>query len=178
MISCFTGILSLSLYQQRDKEVTQLLLSLYQKPKVTIINKQITAMVQTMTTEERIEELIKSYEWDIRNGIKGIEGLPRPRYWGVRLTPGRLQIGLIDAYESIDRNCIEIYFGYDYPGMKSVWEANIGTRGAFALAEGSERLNFYIGAGLILSSDLVQHKLKKSLRDDFMGSYRRILENR
>lgn len=133
-------------------------------------------MVQTMTTEERIEELIKSYEWDIRNGIKGIEGLPGE--WGVRLTPGRLQIGLVDPYESVERNCIEIYFGYDYPGMKSVWEANIGTRGAFALGEGSERMNFYIGAGLILSSDLVQNKLKKSLRDDFMDSYRRILENR
>lgn len=133
-------------------------------------------MAQTMTTEERIEELIKSYEWDIREGIKAVEGLPGR--WGVRLTPGRLQIGLIDPYESIERNCIEIYFGYDYPGMKSIWEANIGTRGAFDIEEGNERLNFYIGAGLILSSDLVQNKLKKSLSDDFMGSYKRILANR
>lgn len=133
-------------------------------------------MAQTMTTEDRIEELIKSYEWDIRNGIKGIEGLPGR--WGVRLTPGRLQIGLIDLYESIERNCIEIYFWPDYQGMKSVWEANIGTSGAFSVGEGSERMNFYIGAGLILSSDLVQNKLKKSLSDDFMDSYRRILANR
>lgn len=134
-------------------------------------------MVQvTKTTDEQIEELIKSYEMEILEGIGAIEGLRGE--WSVRLTPGRLQIGLVDTYESIDRNCIEIYFGYDYPGMKSIWEANIGTRGAFALGEGSERMNFYIGAGLILSSDLVQHKLKKSLRDDFMGSYRRIIENR
>lgn len=129
-----------------------------------------------MTTEERIEELIKSYEWDIRNDIKAIEGLPGE--WGVRLTPGRLQIGLVDTYGGIERNCIEIYFGYDYPMMKSVWEANIGTRGAFDIEEGNERLNFYIGAGVILSSDLVQNKLKKSLRDDFMDAYRKILENR
>lgn len=130
----------------------------------------------TKTTDEQVEELIKSYEWDIRNGIKGIEGLPGR--WGVRLTPGRLQIGLIDPYGSIERNCIEIYFGYDYKGMKRVWEANIGTSGAFALAEWSERMNFYIGAGLILSSDLVRNKLRKSLMCDFMDSYRRILENR
>lgn len=129
----------------------------------------------TKTRDERIKELIKSYEWDIRNEIKGIEGLPGR--WDVRLTPGRLQIGLVDPYESIERNCIEIYFGYDYPGMKSIWEANIGTRGAFDLAW-SERMNFYIGAGLILSSDLVKNKLKKSLRDDFMDAYRKIIENR
>lgn len=135
-------------------------------------------MVQAMTTEERIKELIKSYENDILKGIRAIEGLPRPWYWGVSLTPGRLQIGLIDPYGSIERNCIEIHFGYDYPKMKSVWEAYISTSGAFALAERSERMNFYIGAGMILSSDLVQNKLKKSLSDDFMGSYRRILANR
>lgn len=130
-------------------------------------------MVQAMTTEERIEELIKSYEWDIRNEIKGIEGLPGR--WDVRLTPGRLQIGLVDPYESIERNCIEIYFGYDYLEKKSIWQANIGSRGAFDLTPGNERMNFYIGAGLILSSDLVQNRLKQALRDDFMDAYRKII---
>ena len=134
-------------------------------------------MEQTKT-DERIEELIKSYEWGIRNEIREIEGLPRPRYWGVRLTPGRLQIGLLDPYGSIERNCIEIYFGYDYLEKKSIWQANIGSRGAFDITPRSERMNFYIGAGLILSSDLVQNRLKQALRDDFMDSYRRILENR
>lgn len=130
----------------------------------------------TKTRDERIKELIKSYEWNIRNEIKGIEGLPGR--WGVRLTPGRLQIGLVDPYGSIECNCINICFGYDYPKMKRIWEANIGTRGAFYLSPGSERMNFYIGAGLILSSDLVQNKLRESLTCDFMDSYRRILENR
>ena len=130
----------------------------------------------TKTTDEQIEELIRKGEQEILDGIRAIGGLPGR--WGVRLTPGRLQIGLIDPYESIERNCIEIHFGYDYPGMKSIWEANIGTSGAFPVVEGSERINFYIGAGLILSSALVQDKLKKSLSDDFMDSYRRILANR
>lgn len=127
----------------------------------------------TKTTDEQIEELILSYEVEILAGIEATEGLRGG--WGVRLTPGRLQIGLLDDDKRIDRNCIEIYFGYDYLEKKSIWQANIGSRGAFDITPRSERMNFYIGAGLILSSDLVQNRLKQALRDDFMDAYRKII---
>lgn len=129
-----------------------------------------------MTTEQRIEELIKGYEMGIRKLIKGIEGLPGE--WGVRLTPGRLQIGLLDDDKRIDRNCIEIYFGYDYLEKKNVWQANIGSRGAFDITPGSERLTFYQGAGIILGNEYVQQWLEESLNGDFMEDFKEITETK
>lgn len=126
----------------------------------------------TKTTDERIEELIKSYEVEIFTGIVAIEGLPGR--WGVRLTPGRLQIGLLDDDKRIDRNCIEIYFGYDYLEKKNAWQANIGSRGAFDLTPGTERLTFYQGAGIILGSDFIQG-LKERLNGDFMSTYNELI---
>lgn len=130
-------------------------------------------MVRKTTKDEQIEVLIENYEVEILKGIKGIQGLRGK--WGVRLTPGRLQIGLVDDDNRIDRNCIEIYFGYDYLEKRNVWQANIGSRGAFDLTPGSDRLTFYIGAGLILGSDFMQ-ELKQLLKGDFMDTYKEIME--
>lgn len=133
-------------------------------------------MVQTTKTkDEQIEELIKSYEVEILAGIGAIEGLPGE--WGVRLTPGRLQIGLLDDDKRIDRNCIEIYFGYDYLEKKNAWQANIGSRGAFDLTPGIERLTFYQGAGIILGSDFIQ-ELEEKLNGDFMSAFKEITETK
>lgn len=133
-------------------------------------------MEQTKTTDERIEELIKFYEVGIWKGINEIDGLPGA--WDVRLTPGRLQIGLLDDDKRIDRNCIEIYFGYDYLEKKNVWQANIGSRGAFDITPGSERLTFYQGAGMILGSDYVQQWLEEMLNGDFMNAFKEITETK
>lgn len=130
-------------------------------------------MVQvTKTTDEQIEELILSYEVEILAGIEATEGLRGG--WGVRLTPGRLQIGLLDDDKRIDRNCIEIYFGYDYLEKKDSWEAQIGNRGAFDLTPGNERLVFFQDAGLILGSDFIQG-LKERLNGDFMSTYNELI---
>lgn len=130
-------------------------------------------MVRKTTKDALVWELIKSYEVEIRKGIEGIEGLPG--VWGVWLTPGRLQIGLLDDDGRIDRHCIEVCFGRDVLMGKEVWEANIGSRGAFDLTPGSGRLTFYIGAGLILGSHYVQQELKERLNGDFMSAYTEII---
>lgn len=133
-------------------------------------------MARKTTKDEQIEVLIENYEVEILKGIKGIQGLRGK--WGVRLTPGRLQIGLVDDDNRIDRNCIEIYFGYDYLEKRNVWQANIGSRGAFDLTPGSEeRLTFYIGTGLILGSDFIQG-LKERLNGDFMCAVKKITETK
>lgn len=133
-------------------------------------------MVQTAkTTDEQIEELIFKGEQEILEGIRAIEGLRGE--WGVRLTPGRLQIGLVDDDKRIDRNCIEIYFGYDYLEKKNAWQANIGSRGAFDLTPESERLTFYQGAGIILGSNFIQ-ELEEKLNGDFMSVFKEITETK
>lgn len=129
----------------------------------------------TKTTEELIEELNDLYEGEILEGVRAIEGLRGE--WGVRLTPRRLQIGLVDDDKRIDRNCIEVYFGYDYLEKRDCWEAQIGNRGTFDLTPGSERLVFFQDAGLILSSDFMQ-ELEERLNGDYMGVFKEITETK
>ena len=127
-------------------------------------------MVQTTkTTEELIEELNDLYEGEILEGIQAIEGLRGE--WSVRLTPRRLVIGLVDK---MGNNCIEIYFGRDLFEKKDIWEAQVGSRGAFDLTPGNERLVFYQDAGLILGSDFIQG-LKERLNGDFMSTYNELI---
>ncbi|WP_296122034.1 hypothetical protein [uncultured Porphyromonas sp.] len=126
-------------------------------------------MARKTTKDEQIEVLIENYEVEILKGIKGIQGLRGK--WSVRLTPRRLVIGLVDK---MGNNCIEIYFGRDLFEKEDIWEAQIGSRGPFDLAPGSERLVFYQDAGLILGSDFIQG-LKERLNGDFMSTYNELI---
>ena len=131
-------------------------------------------MGRKTTTDAQVVELIQRTEEEIRKGIEGIKGLPG--VWDVWLTTaGRLQIGMRERDGRIDRHCIEIYFGTILYPKEGVWDAQIGDRGAFDLTPGSDRLTFYIGAGLILGSDFMQ-ELKQLLKGDFMGAYKEIME--
>lgn len=129
-------------------------------------------MVQAMTTEERIEELILKGEQEILAGIRAIEGLRGE--WSVRLTPRRLVIGLVDK---MGNNCIEIYFGRDFYEREDIWEAQVGSRGPFDLTPGNERLVFFQDAGLILGSDFTRD-LKERLNGDFMSDFKEITETK
>ena len=126
-------------------------------------------MVQAKTTDEQIEEMILKGEQEILAGIRSIKGLRGE--WSVRLTPRRLVIGLVDK---MGNNCIEINFGRDFFEKKDIWEAQVGSRGSFDIAPGSERLVFYQDAGLILGSDFIQG-LKERLNGDFMSTYNELI---
>lgn len=127
----------------------------------------------TKTTDEQIVEMIQKGEQEILEGIRAVKGLRGE--WSVRLTPRRLVIGLVDK---MGNNCIEIYFGRDLFEKEDIWEAQVGSRGPFDLAPGSERLVFYQDAGLILGSDFIQG-LKERLNGDFMSAYNELIyENR
>lgn len=126
-------------------------------------------MARKTTKDEQIEVLILKGEQEILKGIRSIKGLRGE--WSVRLTPRRLVIGLVDK---MGNNCIEIYFGRDLFEKGDIWEAQIGSRGPFDLAPGSERLVFYQDAGLILGSDFIQG-LKERLNGDFMSTYNELI---